>query len=520
MSNPDQNSDSDNDPGPNVNVGPNHDVGSRRDLEPNHAPGPAETSESNSKPDLGALAAAPEGLMLLAVPGIPEISAGDDLATKILDAGSGLGWVDGSVGLADGDILVISSKVVAKAEGRIRSADNREAAIAEDTVVVVAEREHQPGTVEGTPEGTPGTTRIVRTRHGLVMAAAGVDASNTPPGTLVLLPEDPDDSARSLWWQLLSQSGRQRLGVILSDTLGRAWRLGQTDTAIGVAGISPLLDLSGSHDNYGNELLVTAPAIADELAAAADLVRGKASGTPVVVIRGLARLVSDHAGPGAVALVRNAEDDLFRMGTTEAHTLGMESAVPARRTVRRFTNRVVSAGLIAESVADAITAPSAHHTAPWKFIHLQDHRIRTRLLDAMLADWRSDLAEIDEYSATAISQRTRRGDVLRDAPELVLPFLDLEGAMHDYPDARRRDCERDLFLMSGGAAVENLLVALSAKGLGSAWISSTVFCPDTVRSVLGLSEHWQPFGGVAVGYAAAAPQRRVQRDLNDHLIVR
>lgn len=486
-------------------------------------PGSMQKRIPDGKTGLAAVPAAPTGLMSLAVPDLPDISAGDDLGALIIESVSKLRWLDGSVGLADGDVLVISSKVVAKAEGRTRSSDDREAAIAEDTVEIVAQRDHQSGGSgphSGSGAGQPGSTKIVRTRQGLVMAAAGVDASNTPPGTLVLLPKDPDRSARSLWRQLLRLSDRTRLGVVLSDTLGRAWRIGQTDTAIGVAGMNPLLDLGGSHDSYGNELLVTAPAIADELAATADLVRGKASGMPVAVIRGLAALVEDQAGPGAAALIRKPEDDLFAVGAAEAHADGMKSAVAARRTVRRFTNQPVPNDLIVESVADAITAPSAHHTTPWRFIHLRDSRTRSQLLDAMLADWKTDLSRIDAHDDAAITKRTRRGDILRSAPELVLPFLDLENAANDYPDDRRRSYERDLFLMSGGAAVQNFLVALAARGLGSAWVSSTVFCPDTVRAVLELSEYWQPFGAIAVGFAVEQPDPRPRRDVSDHLIVR
>jgi coenzyme F420-0:L-glutamate ligase/coenzyme F420-1:gamma-L-glutamate ligase len=467
------------------------------------------TNESTSASIRQTGPVAPEGLTVAAIPGLPEISPGDDLAALVLQSAANLTWPDQTHGLTNGDILVISSKVVAKAEGRVYSADDREGAIAQDTTAIVAEREHSGG-----------TTKIVRNKHGLVLAAAGVDASNTPPDTLVLLPADPDESARTLREQLLATAGLDQLGIIVSDTLGRAWRIGQTDTAIGAAGISPIIDLAGSQDGFGNELAVTAPAVADELAGAADLVRGKAGGLPVAVVRGAKSLVLTDAGPGARALVRDPQDDLFALGTKEARADGLRSAVGARRTIRHFSDRPVPPELIASAVADAITAPSPHHTTPWRFIHLQDSGLRTTLLDAMLADWKADLTKIDEFTETAIAKRTKRGDVLRNAPDLILPFLDLSTATHTYPDARRRGFERDLFLMSGGAAVQNLLVSLAAQGLGSGWVSATVFCPETVRSVLQLPEHWQPFGGIAVGYAADAPSVRPPRDLSDYLLVR
>jgi coenzyme F420-0:L-glutamate ligase len=164
-----------------------------------------------------------------------------------------------------------------------------------------------------------GQTVIAETRHGLVMAAAGVDASNTPPGTSLTLPRKPDQSAQALRAAVLERTGHN-VGVVISDTAGRAWRTGQTDLALGVAGLPPLLDLHGSTDTFGNVLLVTAPAIADELAAAADLVKGKTTGRPVAVVRGLADLVlppGEH-GPGGAALVRPASEDLFGLGVREA----------------------------------------------------------------------------------------------------------------------------------------------------------------------------------------------------------
>jgi coenzyme F420-0:L-glutamate ligase/coenzyme F420-1:gamma-L-glutamate ligase len=253
----------------------------------------------------GQLSALPEdAVTVFAVEGIPEIHPGDDLARLLGDA------LDGT--LEDGDILVITSKIVSKAEGRIIEAADREDAITAETKRLVASREHKGG-----------TTRIVETHLGLVMAAAGVDASNVPDGTIALLPLDPDASALALATSLRARLG-VAVGVILSDTFGRPWRDGQTDVAIGAAGLHVVDDLRGSTDSQGRLLEVTVPAIADELAGAADLVKGKAAGRPVAVVRGLARFVTELNAPGAKRLVRAAELDMFRLGSDEADRQGYE----------------------------------------------------------------------------------------------------------------------------------------------------------------------------------------------------
>ncbi|MFF4088329.1 coenzyme F420-0:L-glutamate ligase [Streptomyces nigra] len=430
-----------------------------------------------------------EGYRVWAVPGLPEVRPGDDLAKLIAAA---------EPGLVDGDVLLVTSKIVSKAEGRIVEAADREAAIDAETVRVVARR---------------GPLRIVENRQGLVMAAAGVDASNTRPGTVLLLPEDADASARAIREGLRATLGVD-VGVLVTDTFGRPWRTGLTDVAIGAAGIRVLDDLRGGRDAHGNPLSATVVATADELAAAGDLVKGKAEGLPVAVVRGLAHTVTEDNGAGARPLVREARDDMFRLGTSEA----VREAVTRRRTVRAFTDEPVDPGAVRRAVAAAVTAPAPHHTTPWRFVLLESAGARTRLLDAMKEAWIADLRR-DGKSEESIAKRVRRGDVLRHAPYLVVPCLVMDGA-HTYGDARRDAAEREMFVVATGAGVQNFLVALAGERLGSAWVSSTMFCRDVVREVLGLPDDWDPMGAVAVGHPAQEPRPRPEREAAAFIEVR
>ncbi|WNB86777.1 coenzyme F420-0:L-glutamate ligase [Cellulomonas sp. ATA003] len=254
------------------------------------------------------------GFCVTAPDGLPEVVPGDDLVELLAGALARLDLPAGPPALVSGDVVVVTSKIVSKAEGRVVTAADREQAITDETVRVVATREH-PG----------GVTRIVENRLGLVMAAAGVDSSNTPEGTVLLLPVDPDASARALRAGLAARLG-VRVGVVITDTAGRPWRQGQTDLAIGAAGVTVLDDLRGQTDTHGRRMDVTVAAVADEIAAAAELVKGKTSGRPVAVVRGLTHLVTAEDGPGARSLVRTGPEDMFALGTAEAYAQGWRDA--------------------------------------------------------------------------------------------------------------------------------------------------------------------------------------------------
>ncbi|MFC7164245.1 coenzyme F420-0:L-glutamate ligase, partial [Aquipuribacter hungaricus] len=290
---------------------------------------------------------------LLVVPlrGVGDVRTGDDLAALLVAACARAG-----VPPRDDDVLVVSSKVLAKALGLWH--DDREAAVLAESRGVVAER-RTPG----------GTTRIVRSAAGPVMAAAGVDASNTGPeadGRVLVLPRDPDAQAARLRARVADVSGA-RPAVLLTDTSGRPWRVGQTDFALGCAGLLPTDDLRGGLDADGVELHVTVRAVADELASAAELVKGKADGVPAALVRGAGHLVRAEDGPGAAGLVRFDEADWFATGTVESvrSALGCPPGTPGVEPALAVVDRArpdvpgVLAGAVAVVAAGHAAAPLA-----------------------------------------------------------------------------------------------------------------------------------------------------------------
>jgi coenzyme F420-0:L-glutamate ligase/coenzyme F420-1:gamma-L-glutamate ligase len=327
-----------------------------------------------------------DGLQVLPVRGIGDVTVGDDLAQLIVTAAP---W------LADGDVLVVTSKIVSKAEGRLVEVpadgperdEARERVLAGETARVVARR---------------GPTSIVQTHHGFVMAAAGIDASNVDKTHLVLLPEDPDASARRLRADLLARG--LDVVIVVSDTMGRAWRNGLTDVALGAAGIEALLDHRGQVDPYGNELSLTQMAVVDELAAAAELVKGKCDRVPVAVVRGYPR---SGEGSGAAVLIRDAESDMFSLGTAEARADGLRAAaaLPDRATTPAGPEAVTRALTSVEQLLTSRVewrpgslrlAPARDGAAALIRLGTEAHRLRA----ALAAEGIETTAVIDDEGVT------------------------------------------------------------------------------------------------------------------------
>ena len=416
--------------------------------------------------------------------GLPEVRSGDDLVALLAAPLRG-------VGVRPGDVVVVTQKIVSKAEGRVVAARDRAEGIERETVRAVARRDDLV---------------IVETRHGFVCANAGVDASNVEEGFVSLLPDDPDASAERIRAGLEAELGVSPLGAVVTDTFGRPWREGLVNVAIGCAGIPAIVDLRGTPDQFGRELEATVIAFADEVAAASGLVIGKATGVPAALVRGLD--ISGTPGRGR-DLIRDPSEDLFR----ESPLL----AISARRTIRSFGPGEIPRAAIEEAVRAACTAPAPHHTRPWMFVALDAEPARRRYLGALAEAWREDLTR-DGTDPSTIERRLAKSDaVLGAAPVLIVPWIRFHGA-HRYADDERAHAEQEMFLLSGGAAIQSLLLALHAQGLGSSWISSSLFCQEEARAALGVGEGWVALGTVAAGpMPEATPPPRPELDLSEHL---
>jgi coenzyme F420-0:L-glutamate ligase/coenzyme F420-1:gamma-L-glutamate ligase len=342
-------------------------------------------------------------------------------------------------GAIDGDIVAVTQKIVSKAEGRVVPGEDRAAWVERESVGVVARR---------------GELLITRTRHGFVCANAGVDASNVRDGFLTLLPEDPDASAERLQKELSSRLGLSRLGVVITDTFGRPWREGVVDVALGCAGLPSLVDLRGTVDDHGRALETTLVAFADAVAAASGLVMTKTARVPAALVRGLDGSTGDAPPGPARALVRRPEDDLFR----ESAIVAVSAAQPSEQ----FGPGEVSRDIVEIAVAAAVAAAPP---GDWSIVAVDSPAARRRL---------------------AIS--TSASDSPRTAPTLLVVCARTASVGSE-----------EAALLSAGAVIRGLTVALHAQGVGWSWDPNTSLDAKATRAALALGGDWRPLGIVAVG---------------------
>jgi coenzyme F420-0:L-glutamate ligase / coenzyme F420-1:gamma-L-glutamate ligase len=400
-------------------------------------------------------------LLVVPLAGLPEVRPGDDLARLLLDAVRAAG-----LELADGDVLAVTSKVVAKAEGRLvplpadpaeRERVHREA-VAAETVRVVARRDRLV---------------IAETRQGLVGANALVDASNAGGDALVLLPRDPDAAAARLRAAIEALDGHE-VAVVITDTLGRPWRLGQTDVAVGLAGMGALEDWRGRPDADGRLLEVTEVAVADEVAAAADLVKGKASRVPAALLRGVPRPKGDGK---ARDLVRPPAEDLFRTaGTAEDLLAFLEAPAPPAGFLPDPVEQ--AAWRRAAAVAAAVALPGG---ARLRVVEAATAAARARLLAAVAAAGGASPA------------------LLAEAPLLLVPCLAPSGRA----GSREASAAVGLELAAGGA-LATMLLGLHAQSLQAVFVPAGRHAQDELAAALALAAGWRPLGSLAAGHADPA----------------
>lgn len=384
---------------------------------------------------------------IVPIRGIPEVTPGDDLGAILRRA-----LTDQGLLLQDGDVVVVTQKVVSKAEGRVvpEGHDGKAGWVAKETRRVVARRDDLV---------------IAETRHGFVCANAGVDASNVAEGYLTLLPEDPDGSAERIREALGAWSDAD-VAVVITDTFGRPWRQGLVNVAIGCAGLPALVDLRGTKDATGRVLESMVDAYADQVAAASGLVMGKADGVPAALVRGLH---AEGAPLPASALVRPAREDLFRESLLQAVVAGSE--------VTAFGPGEVPPDVVQEALLAAGSSARSADRESWILVDVARGQPRTRLVGAAHAD---------------------AARILTSAPVVVVGLS--EPRAEPVADSPTRKSDRDALLISGGAALQNLMLAFRALGLASGWIPPTQLRPDEVRRALGVAGTVVVLGAVTAGW--------------------
>lgn len=455
--------------------------------------------------------AGPTAARLVALEGIPLVSAGDDLSSIILR-----GLKTSGQELRSGDVLVIAQKIVSKSQGRLVRLD--QVSPSPEATQLALEVGKDPRVVQLILDESRAVVRkrpgvlIVEHRLGFILANAGIDFSNVDQSSggdefALLLPEHPDATCDQLRQRLKETTGAD-VGVIINDSHGRAFRNGTVGVAIGVSGIDAVADLRGRHDLFRRPLQSSEIGTADELASAASLLMGQAGeGRPIVLISGLSLPVTDG---NARQLVRSRQIDLFRGDDSG----GWETVAVSRRTIRRYRPDPVPQDVIDKMIRIAVCAPSAHNRQPWRFVILKEPAERERLARAMGDRLREDRLRDGDAADVVQADYERSVSRIVSAPLAILVCATVDD-MDTYPDERRSAAERQMAVQSTAMAMQNLLLSAHAEGLGTSIMCAPLFCPDTVRSSLHLQTTWEPQALITLGYPAGQPKPFKRRPIED-----
>ncbi len=463
-----------------------------------------------------------ENINIIGIKDIPLIKTGDDLPSIILNA-----LKRNNLTLESGDILVIAQTIVSKSLGRILNLDN----IKPSQEALKIYEKMAPLTREsGLPIKSPELIQaildeskqvlksehvmVVETHQGFVCANAGIDQSNVGgKNSISLLPIDSDKEAKKIRNSLQQLTGK-KIAIIISDSFGRAFRIGAIGVALGVSGLSPILDKRGKHDLFGKELQSTIIGQIDNLASSAQLIMGEADeGLPVVLIRGYEYDIDDNAS--IKQILRTKELDLFR---EEGVTMSFEEILRSRRSYKfKFSNRKVDKVLIKESIELACWAPNAHNSQLWRYIIMEQGNSRKSLIDNMNRKLKDDLLRDGKTEDFIRKKSEKTRTSFLSSPYLILLCLDTR-ELEKYSDSERERNEYIMGVQSVSASATYLLLAFEIKGLAACWYCAPLFAKDIIKDTLNLPNSFIPMAFFTVGYSTKDSPKPNRKDLKDIII--
>lgn len=458
-------------------------------------------------------------IKIIGLKDIPLIKSGDNLPEIILDSLDKNG-----ISLQDGDIIVICQSIISKSTGRIRNLNKINPS---ERAIEICRKIAPKARILGLPEKDPKLVQaildeskklimsehvlITETKHGFICADAGIDKSNIGDQDFIsLLPENPDKDAEKIRIALKNTS-KKEIAVIISDSFGRAFRVGAIGTAIGVSGINPILDMRGKKDLYGYELRTTIIGQVDSLAAAAQLVMGESNeGIPIVLIKGYNFKLDENTTINPI--LRDKKIDLFRKQSNKS----LLEILKKRRSYKlSFASKDVEKKLIEECIELACWAPSAHNGQFWRYIILEKGILREKLIDKMNEKLRNDLLKdgINEKVIKEKVNKTRNKFI--DAPFLILLCLDVKD-LEKYKDAGRTQNEFFLGIQSISSSATYLLLAFEMKELAACWYCAPLFAKEIIKQSLELPTSYVPMAFFTVGYPlkrVKAPKRKTLKEI-------